>query len=65
MRLIHFVQKANLRQIGQKLFILQMPFFAQNRVILTNLFVKSANTHDLLDPTSCQPYNCKKDLPCS
>ena len=30
-----------------------------------DLFVKPANTHHFLDPTSCHPYHCKKGIPYS
>ena len=29
----------------------------------TNLFVKPTNTHQVLDPTCCHPYNCRKGIP--
>ena len=28
-----------------------------------DLFVIPTDTHQLLDPTSCHPYNCKKRIP--
>ena len=28
-----------------------------------DLFVIPTDTHQLLDPTSCHPYNCKKGIP--
>ena len=31
----------------------------------TDLFVKPADTHQFLDPTSCHPYHCKKGIPYS
>ena len=33
--------------------------------IKTDLFVKSTDTHQFLEPTSCHPYHCKKGIPYS
>ena len=37
----------------------------KNGVLSTNLFVKPTDAHKFLDPTSCNPYNCKIDIPYS
>ena len=29
---------------------------------LTDLFVKTTDTHQFLDPTSCHPHHCKKGI---
>ena len=29
----------------------------------TDFFVKPTDTHQILDPTSCHPYHCKKRMP--
>ena len=33
--------------------------------ILTNLYVKPTVTHQYLDSSSCHPYHCKRNIPCS
>ena len=32
---------------------------------LTDLFVKTTDTHQFLDPTSCHPHHCRKGIPYS
>ena len=33
--------------------------------LMTDLFVKPADTHQFLDPSSSHPYHCKKGIPYS
>ena len=33
--------------------------------IVTDLYVKSTDTHQYLDPSSCHPHHCKKSIPYS
>ena len=40
-------------------------FTLNNGAPSTNLFVKSTDTHQFLDSTSCHPYHCKKGVPYS
>ena len=67
MRLIHFIQLSNLWQTGQKKKVnfLDVEVTLKNGVLSTNLFVKPTDTHQFLDPASCHPYHCKKDIPYS
>ena len=44
---------------------LDVEVILENGVLSTDLFVKSTDTHQFLDSTSCHPYHCKKDIPYS
>ena len=44
----------------EKFNFLDVEVTLNSGVLSTNLFVKPADTHQFLDPTSCHPYHCKK-----
>ena len=44
----------------KKVDILNIEVTLKNVVLSTDLFLKSTDTHQFLDPTSCHPYHFKK-----
>ena len=49
----------------KKILKLDIEVTLNNGVLSTDLLVKPTGTHQLLDPTSCHPYRCKKGIPYS
>ena len=47
----------------EKVNFLDVEVTLNNGVLSTDLFVKPTDTHQFLDPTSCHPCHCKKDIP--
>ena len=49
----------------EKVNFLDVEVTLNNGELSTDLFVKPTDTHQFLDPTSCNPYHCKKGIPYS
>ena len=49
----------------KKVNFLDVKVTVKNGVLSTGLFVKPTDTHQILNPTFCHPYHCKKDIPYS
>ena len=49
----------------EKVNFLDVEVTFKNGALSTDLFAKPTDTHQLLDPTSCHPYYCKKGTPYS
>ena len=47
----------------EKVNFLDVEVTLQNGILATDLFVKTTDTQQFLDPTSCYPYHCKKGIP--
>ena len=48
---------------SKKVNFLDVEVTFKKSVTSTDLFVKPTDTHQVLDPTSCHPYHCKKGVP--
>ena len=53
------------RLVKKKVNFLDVKVTVKNGVLSTGLFVKPTDTHQILNPTFCHPYHCKKDIPYS
>ena len=51
--------------LTEKVNFLNVEVTLKNGVLPADLFVKPTDTHQFLDPTSCNTYHCKKGIPYS
>ena len=49
----------------EKVNFLDVEVTLKNGVLSADLFFKSTDTHQFLNPTSHHPYHCRKDIPYS
>ena len=47
---------------NEKVNLLDVEVTINSGVLSTNLFVKSTDTHQFLDPSSYHPFHCKKGI---